>query len=132
MRLIDVRAGRFEQAIIVVVLLGGFAFQQATAIAIAAVIAVIGAGLGDRSPIRRIWTDAIAPRRPGTGQLEPESVIRAQSVIIGAGLTLATLIVVAGSIALGSALAAVVAVIAACSATGLFTLAAELERRRGR
>ncbi|MBK5288713.1 MAG: DUF4395 family protein, partial [Acidimicrobiia bacterium] len=91
MRLIDVRAGRFEQAIVVVALLGGFVFQQPLAIPIAAFLAVLGAGMGSRSPIRRFWTDVIGPRRPTAEQLESESVIRLQSLIIGAGLTIATL-----------------------------------------
>ena len=132
MRLIDARSGRFEQAIVVVVLLGGFVFQQALAIPIAAVIAVLGAGLGARSPIRRFWTDLISPRRPPPPRLEPESVVRLQSLLIGGCLTIATLIIVAGSVGLASVVAAVVAVIAALGATGFVTVAAEIQRRRGR
>lgn len=132
MRLIDVRAGRFEQAGVVVVLLGGFAFQQALAIPIGAVIAVLGAGLGARSPVRRLWTDVVGPRRPAPEQFEPESVIRLQSLIIGGGLTVATLVAVAGSVGLASVVAGVIAIVAALGATGLFTLAAEVQHRRGR
>ena len=132
MRLIDVRAGRFEQACVVVVLLGGFAFQQALSIPIAAVIAVLGAGLGARSPVRRLWTDVIGPRGRTAEQLEPESMIRLQSLIIGGALTVATLVIVAGSVGLASVLAGVVAIVAALGATGLFNLAAELQHRRGR
>ena len=132
MRLIDVRAGRFEQAIVVVTVLAGFVFQQAFAIPVAAVIAVLGAGMAGRSPIRRFWTNAIGPRRHAAGQLEPESVVRLQSLIIAAGLTLATLTIVAGSVGIASIIAAVIALIAALGATGFITLAAELDRRRGR
>ena len=64
MRLVDVRASRFEQAIVVVILLAGFVFRQAWSIPAAGIVAALGVLLGDRSPVLRLWNQVIAPRRP--------------------------------------------------------------------
>jgi phage-related minor tail protein len=56
-------------------------------------------------------------------------VAQTQIFLIAAGLTIATLLLVAGSVALASIVAAVVAVVAALGATGVWNAAAELRRR---
>ncbi len=130
MRLVDPRASRFEQGVIVVVLLAGFAFSQPWSIPIAFAVAAAGVGLGDRSPVVAAWEKLIAPRLHSAGALEPEPVARTQTLLLGVGLALATGILWAGSVGLASIVAALVAVIAALGATNVVTLAAELRRDR--
>ena len=130
MRLVDPRASRFEQGVIVVVLLAGFVFSQPWSIPIAFAVAAAGVALGDRSPVVATWKALIAPRLRSTSTLEPEPVTRAQTLLLGAGLALATGILWAGSVGLASIVAALVAVIAALGATNVVTLAAELHRDR--
>jgi hypothetical protein len=132
MRLVDARAGRFEQGIVVVVLLAGFVFSQPWSIPLAAVFAGLGTVLGDRSPISRAWHRVVAPRLRVDGPMEPAEAARAQSLLIAAGLVLASLVLLAGSVGLASVVAAVVAVVAALGATGIMNAAAEIRRRRAR
>src|SRR4051794_34438634 len=100
MRLVDARAGRFEQAIVVVILLAGFVFQQAWSIPIAAVVAGIGALMGPRSPLARFWNGVIAPRRPSRSPFEAPTIGQRQTFLLFAGLTIATLLFLADAIAL--------------------------------
>ena len=129
MRLIDVRAGRFEQAILVVILLGGFAFAAPWSIPTAAVIAGLGAVFGERSPVIRVWNELIARRVAPARTFEAANVARLQSLLIAAGLAVATGLLILGSVALASIVAAVVAVVAALGATGIVSLAAEIRHR---
>lgn len=131
MRLIDVRASRFEQAILVVILLGGFTFVAPWSIPIAAVIAALGAILGERSPVIRIWNEVIARRIAPARTFEAANVARLQSLLIAAGLAVATALLTLGAVALASISAAVVAVVAALGATGIVSLAAEIGHRAG-
>ena len=131
MRLIDVRAGRFEQAILVVLLLGGFAFAAPWSIPTAAVIAGLGAVFGERSPVIRVWNEVIARRVSAARTFEAANVARLQSLLIAAGLAVATGLLILGSVALASIVAAVVAVVAALGATGIVSLAAEIRHRAG-
>lgn len=129
MRLVDVRASRFEQAIVVVILLAGFVFRQAWSIPAAGIVAALGVLLGDRSPVLRLWNQVVAPRRPPATTFEPAPIAQTQSMLIFGGLALAALVLLAGSVALASIIAAVVAVVAALGATGVMSTAAELRRR---
>ena len=131
MRLVDVRASRFEQAILVVILLAGFVFRQPWSIPVAAVVAGLGLVLGDRSPLTRFWHQVIAPRRPAGTNFEPRPTTQTQALLLTIGLVLATIVWAAGSVGLASIIAAVVAVVAALGATGVVNVAAELRRRRG-
>ncbi len=131
MRLVDVRASRFEQAIVVVVLLAGFVSRQPWNIPVAAVVVILGLVLGDRSPVTRFWHQVIAPRRPAGTNFEPRPTAQTQALLLTVGLVLASIVWAAGSVALASIIAAVVAVVAALGATGVINLAAELRRRRG-
>ena len=131
MRLVDVRASRFEQAIVVVILLAGFVFRQPWSIPVTTVVAGLGLVLGDRSPVSRFWHQVIAPRRPAGTNFEPRPTAQTQALLLTVGLVLATIVWSAGSVALASIVAAVVAAVAALGATGVVTLAAELRRRRG-
>ncbi|MEO6467840.1 MAG: DUF4395 family protein [Acidimicrobiia bacterium] len=130
MRLVDVRESRFEQAIVVVVLLAGFVFRQPWSIPVATVVAGLALVLGDRSPVTRFWHQVIAPRRPAGTNFEPRPTAQTQALILTVGLMLATIVWAAGSVGLASIIAAVVAVVAALGATGVVTVAAELHRRR--
>lgn len=132
MRLVDARAGRFEQAIVVVVLLAGFVFQQEWSIPIAGVVAGLGAALAERSPLQRWWLNVVAPRRPATTNFEPAPVARIQSFLLFLGLVIATLLLLAGSVPLASIVAAAVAVAGALGATAVWNAAAELRRRSTR
>ena len=131
MRLVDVRASRFEQAIVVVILLAGFVFRQPWSIAVATVVGASGLAFGDRSPVTRLWQQVVAPRRRAATSFEPRPTAQTQSLLLSVGLVLATVVWIAGSVGLASILAAVVAVVAALGATGVITLAAEIRRRRG-
>ena len=132
MRLVDARAGRFEQGVVVVVLLAGFVFSQSWSIPLAMVIALLGTALGDRSPLARFWQRVGAPRVRGGRTLEPVPVARAQSLLISGGLVLATFVLLAGSVGLASIVAGVIAVVAALGATGVANTAAEIRRRRAK
>lgn len=130
MRLVDPRAGRFEQGVIVVVLLAGFVFSSRWAIPAAFALAVLAVALGDRSPVVRLWHATLERRLGAPRRLEPGPVVRTQTLIIAAGLALATGILLTGSVGLASVVAALVAIVAALGATGVANLAAELRRRR--
>ena len=132
MRLVDARAGRFEQAIVVVILLAGFVFQQAWSIPIAGVVAGLGAAMAERSPLQRLWTDVIAPHRPAGTNFEPAPIAQSQAFLLFVGLVVATLVFLAGSVALASIVAAVVALVGAFGATGVVNAAAEIRRRSSR
>ena len=132
MRLVDARAGRFEQGVVAVILLTGFVFSLSWSIPVAMVVALSGTIFGERGPVARLWLAAIAPRLRGGRTMEPVPVARAQSLLISAGLVLATLVLAAGSVGLASIVAAVVALVAALGATGVANAAAEIQRRRRR
>ena len=132
MRLVDVRASRFEQAIVVVILLAGFVFRASWSIPTAAAVALVGVAFGDQSPVVRLWNQAIAPHRPAATDFEPAPVARTQILLIAGALLIATLVLLAGSIALASIVAAVVAIVALLGATGVVNAAAELRRRAQR
>jgi hypothetical protein len=132
MRLVDARAGRFEQGVVAVVLLFGFVFSQAWSIPLAAAVAALSAGLGDRSPLSRLWQRFVTPRLRVQQPMEPVGAARAQSLLITALLVLATLVLLAGSVGLASVVAAVAAVVAALGATGLVNAAAEIRKRTNR
>lgn len=131
MRLVDARGGRFEQALVVVVLLAAFAFRQPWGIPVALVVAAMGAVLGERSPVARWWT-RLAARRKAPPMLEPVTTQLRQRALMTAGLALATLLLLLGAVTLASLLAGLVAVVAALGAVGLLDAAAEIARRRGR
>ena len=129
MRLVDARAGRFEQGVVVVILLFGFVFSQPWSIPVAMVVAGLAAALGDRSPISRLWQRIVAPRLRAHQPMEPVGAARAQAVLITTTLVLATLVLLAGSVGLASVLAAVAAVVAALGATGIMNAAVEIRKR---
>jgi hypothetical protein len=129
MRLVDARAGRFEQGVVAVVLLAGFVFSLSWSIPVAMVVALSGTALGERSPLARLWVTTLAPRLRARRTMEPVPVARAQSLLISAGLVLATFVLLAGSVGLASVVAAVVALAAALDATGVVNAAAEIRRR---
>ena len=130
MRLVDGRAGRFEQAIVAVVLLTGFVFSWSWSIPVAMAIALVGLLFGDRGPLARFWQSVVTPRLRGGATMEQAAAARAQSLLISGGLVLATLVWLAGSVGLASIVAAAVAVVAALGATGVVNVAAEIQRRR--
>ncbi len=130
MRLVDARAGRFEQGVVVVVLLAGFAFSQPWSIPLAMVLALLGTALGDRSPVARFWNRVVGPRLRATRPMEPVEAARAQSLLISAVLVVATLVLALGSVGLASVIAAFAAVVATLGATGIMNAAAEIRRRR--
>jgi|tagenome__1003787_1003787.scaffolds.fasta_scaffold19876795_2 hypothetical protein len=130
MRLVDARAGRFEQGVVAVILLTGFVFSLSWSIPVAMVVALSGTVFGERGPVARFWLTVVAPRLRGGRTMEPVPVARAQSLLISAGLVLASLVLAAGSVGLASIVAAAVAVVAALGATGVANAAAEIQRRR--
>jgi len=130
MRLVDPRAGRFEHAVIVVILLAGFVFSQPWSIPIAFAVAATGVAMGERSPLARLWFAFIRPRLPGGRHLEPEPVTQTQGLLVAGGLALATAVMLLGSVGLASVIAAVVTVVALLGATGVVNLAAALRDRR--
>jgi hypothetical protein len=129
MRLVDARAGRFEQGVVVVVLLFGFVFSQPWSIPVAGALAALAAVLGERSPISRLWHRLVTPRLRANGPMEPVGAARAQALLITATLVIATLVLLAGSVGLASVVAAIAAVIAALGATGIMNAAVEIRKR---
>ena len=132
MRLVDARAGRFEQGVVVVVLLAGFVFSQPWSIPVATVLGMLGTALADRSPVVRFWQRVVGPRMRTDRPMEPLEAARAQILLITAVLVVATLVLLAGSVGLASVVAAVAAVVGALGATGIWNAAAEIRRRRAR
>lgn len=132
MRLVDPRAGRFEQAVVAVLLLAGFVFSLSWTIPVAFVVAALGVAMGERSPLARLWHAVVEPRLRSRRPLEPEPVARTQSLVIAGGLAVATGILLAGSVGLAAVVAAVVAVVAVLGATGVANVATEIRRRRRR
>lgn len=132
MRLVDPRAARFEQGVIVVVLLAGFVFSWSWSIPVAFVVAALGVAMGERSPFHRLWDSLVRPRLHGTEDLEPEPVVRSQVLIIAGGLALATGVLLAGSVGIAALIAALVTLVALLGATGVVNVAAVLRERRRR
>lgn len=132
MRLVDPRATRFEQGVIVVILLAGFVFSWSWSIPVAFVVAALGVATGERSPFHRLWVALIRPRLHGTEPLEPEPVVRTQVLIIAGGLALATGVLLAGSVGIAALIAALVTLVALLGATGVVNVAAEIRERRRR
>jgi hypothetical protein len=132
MRLVDPRAARFEQGVIVVILLAGFVFSWSWSIPVGFVVAALGVAMGERSPFHRLWDAAVRPRLHGTKPLEPEPVVRTQVLIIAGGLALATGVLLAGSVGIAALIAALVTLVALLGATGVVNVAAELRERRRR
>ena len=130
MRLVDARAGRFEQAIVVVVLLAGFVFQQRWSIPIAAFIAGLGAvpwPSDRRSPASgpNVIARGVRPASPN----EPASIAQSPELLLFVGLDVATLLLLAGSDRPGVDRRRGRGVVGALGATGVVNAAAEIRRR---
>ena len=128
MHLVDPRAGRFERGVVVVVLLAGFVFRQPWSIPIATLV-----GSRRRAHERTVSAGphldcGVPRRRPVT--LVPAHTIQVESGLVAAFLLVATLLMLAGSVALAAIPATIAAVLAALGATGVVSPVAELRRRR--
>lgn len=133
---IDPRGPRFNQAVLAAALLGGFLFDWRPVVPLFAAVLLLGAAFGPRyGPFLRLYADVVRPRLAPPAELEdprPPRFAAAVGVIV---LTAATVAFAAGSAGVGWALALLVAVLAALSATTGICVGCEMwlfaARRRG-
>jgi peptidoglycan/LPS O-acetylase OafA/YrhL len=127
----DARVLRLQQGAVTVVLLAAFVFQLPLLIPIAAVLPGLDAALGASGPTARLWRAALAGRAGPAKNSDSAGAFRTQSLAVFSALVIATLVWLAGLDGLAMILGILVALLAALCATGLFSLGAELDRRKG-
>ena len=133
---IDPRAPRFNQAVLAVGLLAGFAADWRPAIPVFAVVLLLGAALGPSyGPFLRLYAVAIRPRLGPPGELEDPRPPRFAAAVGVAFLGAASVALLAGSPGAAWALALIVAALAGLAATTGLCVGCELwlvaARRRG-
>ncbi|MEA2687225.1 MAG: hypothetical protein QOE93_2420 [Actinomycetota bacterium] len=133
---IDPRGPRFNQAILATSLAAGFLLDWKPIAPIFAVVLLLGAAFGPRyGPFLRLYADVVKPRLTPPKELEDPRPPRFASAVGVVFLTAATLAFAAGAGTAGWALALVVAVLAALSATTGVCVGCEMwlfvARRRG-
>lgn len=136
LRPIDPRGPRFNQGVLTVALLGGFAADLRLVVPVFAVVLLLGAAFGPRyGPFLRFYTEVIKPRLRPPAELEdprPPRFAAAVGVVFLGGATVAF---AAGAAGLGWALAVVVAALAGLAATTGICVGCEMylafARRRG-
>jgi hypothetical protein len=118
---IDPRAPRFNQSVLTLALVLGFALQWWYVAPIFAVVLFLGAAFGPRyGPFLRVYAQFVKPRLAPPTELEDPRPPRFAAAVGVVFLSAATVFFVAGLGAVGWALALIVAVLAALSAvTGI-------------
>jgi hypothetical protein len=135
-RPIDPRGPRFNQAVLTVALLAGFALGAWAVVPIFAVVLLLGAAFGPRwGPFLRLYAEFIKPRLGPARELEdprPPRFAAAVGVVFLAGATVAFAL---GAASVGWVLALIVAGLAGLAATTGICVGCELylmaARRRG-
>jgi len=133
---IDPRGPRFNQAVLAIALLIGFALDQRWVPAVFAVVLFLGAAFGPRyGPFLRLYVEAIKPRLGPPSDLEDPRPPRFAAAVGVVFLVASTLAFVLGAATVGWVLALIVAALAALAATTGICVGCEiylvLARRRG-
>ena len=133
---IDPRGPRFNQGVLTVALLAGFALDARPVVPAFAGVLLLGAAFGPRyGPFLRLYAEAIRPRLPAPAELEDPRPPRFAAAVGVVFLTAATAAFAAGAVGLGWGLALVVASLAGLAATTGICVGCELyllvARRRG-
>ncbi|MDP8937053.1 MAG: DUF4395 domain-containing protein [Actinomycetota bacterium] len=133
---IDPRGPRFNQAVLASALLAGFLFDWRPVVPLFAAVLLLGAAFGPRyGPFLRLYADVVRPRLAPPAELEDPRPPRFAASVGVVVLATATVAFAAGSAAVGWALALLVAVLAALSATTGICVGCEMwllaARRRG-
>ena len=135
-RPIDPRGPRFNQAVLTVALLVGFAADLRWIVPVFAVVLLLGAALGPRyGPFLRLYAEVIKPRLSPPVHLEDPRPPRFAAAVGVAFLTAASVSFAAGAAGLAWGLALVVAALAGLAASTGLCVGCEvwlfLARRRG-
>jgi uncharacterized membrane protein YfcA len=133
---IDPRAPRFNQAVLASALVLGFVFDQRWVPTLFAAVLFLGAAFGSRyGPFLRLYTDVIKPRLAPPNELEDPRPPRFAATVGVVFLSAATIAFAVGAVAVGWALALIVAALAALSAITGICVGCEIylvvARRRG-
>ncbi|MEJ5254419.1 MAG: DUF4395 domain-containing protein [Acidimicrobiales bacterium] len=135
-RPIDPRGPRFNQAVLAIALLAGFALDQRWVVPVWAAVLFLGAAFGPAyGPFLRLYAEVIRPRLRPPAQLEDPRPPRFAASIGVAFLAAASISFAAGAVAVGWALALIVAALAGLAALSGICVGCELylfvARRRG-
>lgn len=135
-RPIDPRGPRFNQAVLAVALLAGFAFDQRWVVPVWALVLFAGAAFGPAyGPFLRLYAELIRPRLRPPVELEDPRPPRFAASVGVVFLTAATVSFAAGATVLGWVLALVVAALAGLAAVSGICVGCEIylliARRRG-
>lgn len=133
---IDPRGPRFNQAVLAAGLLGGFLADWRAVVPLFGAVLLLGAAFGARyGPFLRLYAEVIRPRLGPPAQLEdprPPRFAAAVGVVFLAGASVAFVV---GAVAVGWALALVVAALAGLAASTGICVGCEIylfsARRRG-
>ena len=120
-RPIDPRGPRFNQAVVTLLLLGGFVFDAPLVVPVVGLVLLAGAALGPRwGPFLRLYSEVIRPRLGPPAELEDPRPPRFAAAVGVAFLSASTIAFIAGNSGVAWALALVVAVLAGlAAATGI-------------
>ena len=135
-RPIDPRGPRFNQGVLTVALLGGFAAGWEPIVPLFAVVLLLGAAFGPRyGPVLRLYSTFVRPRLRPPAELEDPRPPRFAAAVGVTFLAAATIAFLAGGDTVGWALALIVAALAGLAATTGICVGCEvylfLARRRG-
>jgi MFS family permease len=135
-RPIDPRGPRFNQAVLALALLAGFAFDQRWVVPVWALVLLAGAAFGPAyGPFLRLFAEVIRPRLRPPAELEDPRPPRFAASVGVVFLGAATAAFAAGVTGLGWALALIVAALAGLAAVSGICIGCEIylviARRRG-
>ena len=133
---IDPRAPRFNQSVLAGALVLGFVFDQRWVAPVFAAVLFLGAAFGSRyGPFLRLYAEVVKPRLPPPKELEDPRPPRFAATVGVVFLGAATVAFAVGAVAVGWALALIVASLAALSAITGICVGCEIylvvARRRG-
>lgn len=133
---IDPRGPRFNQAVVTVLLLGAFVFEQPLVVPAVALVLLAGAALGPRwGPFLLVYSQLIRPRLGPPTELEDPRPPRFAAAFGAVVLSVATAALLAGFGVVGWTLTLVVAVLAGLAAATGICVGCEIwlftARRRG-
>jgi hypothetical protein len=128
----DERRVRFERALVAVVLLAGFVWQQDLVIVATAAVVTAGALSAPVRPLAAPWDAFVGPRLGPPRHTVPDRQVRDGDLVLAGALVIASLLVLVGLGVVGRLLALVVALLAAFEAAASVPVASWTMRRLSR
>ncbi len=125
----DERRVRFERAVVAIVLLAGFVWQQDLVIVATAAVVTAGVLSWPVRPLAAPWDALVAPRLGPPRRTIPDRQVRDGDVVLSLALVVASLLVLVGLGFVGRLLALVVALLAAFEAAAAQPVASWAMRR---